>query len=140
MFCSKCGHSLSEQDKFCPECGTAVAAEAVPQATPLPSEANPLPQNPFPFVNTPSYSLRSPMMIATLVVGIISICLSALNYMGIPYVHLGGIVLGIIAISLASKDKRDVGFYSKGGLVTGILGLSLGVLAIIIGILLASAV
>ena len=32
MFCSKCGTQVPENDRFCPNCGEAVAAAAIPAA------------------------------------------------------------------------------------------------------------
>ena len=29
MFCSKCGNELTEEDKFCPKCGSAVEDDVI---------------------------------------------------------------------------------------------------------------
>lgn len=64
-----------------------------------------------------------------IILGVLSIVFSALNYFLVPFVHLVGITLGIIAIVNATKHNKSVL-----GLILGITGLALGTIALIIGI------
>lgn len=143
MFCTNCGRPLNDGEKFCPSCGTVVANPAsVPQEAPA-DNPTPTPQpdiyaSPEPaFTNyAPSATPTVNYQIATLILGILSVCFSILNYLGIYYVHLVGLALGIIAVSLAGKAKRTPGgTYSKAGNVLGILGIILGGIATIVGII-----
>ena len=69
-----------------------------------------------------------------MICGIIAIVMSALNFMGIPVVHLAGIVLGIIAITKSKAGVQQKNSQAVTGLVCGIIGLALGVIAIIVGV------
>ena len=138
MFCTNCGRTLNDGEKFCPYCGTAVAKpDSVPEPGPV-VDSIPNPE-PTPFVNSqaPNYhnaTFGPNYRIATLVLGILSVCFSALNYFGIYYVHLVGLVLGIITVSMVAKAKRTPGgTFSPAGNVLGIIGLCLGGIALVVG-------
>ena len=75
--------------------------------------------------NTENNKKHSPMSIASLTLGIISICTVAFWYISIPS--------SIIAIVFGSKTTKRIGSkLGKAGLVTGIVGLSLTLLLYIV--------
>ena len=76
-------------------------------------------------VNMNNKKKHSPMVIAALTLGIISICTVAFWYISIPS--------SIIAIVFGSKTTKRIGSkLGKAGLVTGIIGLSLTLLLYIV--------
>lgn len=129
MYCISCGKELNDEETFCPTCGEKVG-EPVISAFDF-SKSN--------FQRNRENGLKSnaktasKYFMATLISGILSVIFSALNYLGLPFVHMVGIVLGIIAICLANNDKRAGRFYSVPGFITGIIGLALGGFAFLYG-------
>ncbi len=103
MYCANCGKELSEKEQFCPSCGEKVNKDVI-SAFDYPSNNEKKPEK-----------VKSRYYVATLVLGILSVIFSLLNYLGVIFVHMVGIVLGIIAISLASNDKKMGRIYSVPG-------------------------
>lgn len=66
--------------------------------------------------------------------GVIAVVLSALNFVGLPFIHLVGLGMGIAGL-IISKDERKHSSY-KESVVLNTLAICLAVLAIIIGTIL----
>lgn len=131
-FCIKCGAELEDTNMFCDECGTKQPVEqiteqqpktsAVPKTTPLTQNAIPQYQN---IENSNSVVLKkSKLGIASLILGIISIC--TFGAFVIP--EIVGIVLGAIALA----DKKTGNGFPLAGLILSIIGLIILILIIII--------
>lgn len=116
MYCKSCGREIDDQAKFCSSCGEAVERDEFTEM--FHSDTNKKSKN----YNT------------ELLLGILAVIFSALNYIGVFFVHLVGITLGVITIILVNRDKKEGVEYSNAGYITGILGFVLGLLAMIIGI------
>lgn len=135
-FCTNCGAEIAENAKFCSKCGHKIEGESEKQEFFKyieDEEANKLTNQ---YYGKSSIYQRGKNYSTSTLTGILSVILSALNYLGLPITHLIGIVLGIVTLVLVEKDKYELKEHSKAGFVLGIIGIVLGVLAIIIGIIL----
>jgi predicted nucleic acid-binding Zn ribbon protein len=132
MFCKKCGKALDENAKFCPVCGESVNHE---ESGAVISESL------GPKASGEMKYIRPKYWVTTTILGILSIVFVAINFLGIPVVHLIGIVLGIVAIVYCKNDQRNYSYYSKTGMITGIIGVisgtGLAIYGMIAGILIA---
>lgn len=144
MFCFKCGASMPEDSKVCPQCATPVES-----APPPPQPAAPPPPSTSAWLNVPSaqpqyppqtqpypgqgqpYAQQAPTdgkATASLVFGILSVlCFGILA--GIPAIILGHISRGNI--------KRSMGRLSGGGMA--LAGLIMGYVSIFITLLILPA-
>jgi len=132
MFCKKCGKALDENAKFCPVCGESVNHD---ESGVVVSE------NQGTKAAGVMTNIRPKYWVTTTILGILSIVFVAINFLGIPVVHLIGIVLGIVAIVYCKNDQRNYLYYSKAGMITGIIGVISGtgvaIYGMIVGILIA---
>lgn len=124
MYCNKCGSPVQSNEKYCPVCGTPVTNDS----------SNEMSFEQFrDLKNTkPTYYDK------TMLFGALSLILSVLNYVGIPFVHLVGIILGSIAVSYAKRDKEAFQSFNSTGRVLGIIGIVLGIAAMVIGAMMYS--
>lgn len=119
MFCKKCGSSIGENEHYCPVCGAKVEADPTDIFAQQYSTAQ---------KETPAYYKT------TMVLGILSTIFSALNYFGIPFVHIVGIILGATALQYAKRDKESYGTNNSTGKILAIIGLVLGLVAVAFGV------
>lgn len=134
-FCENCGSELSEGAKFCSSCGKSTKNEVVEEKETFFKgfDEEESKNNSYSYMN--SYAqIRGKNYSTSTLTGILSVILSLLNYLGLPFVHLIGIIMGVITLVLVEKDKYELKQHSKVGFVTGIIGIVLGVLAIVVGI------
>ena len=146
MFCFKCGASMPDDAKICPQCATPV--ESLPAAPP--SQAAPPPPGASQWLNVPPAQAQYPPQAqpypgqgqpygqqaptdgkatASLVLGILSIlCFGILA--GIPAIILGHISRGNI--------RRSMGRLSGGGMA--LAGLIMGYVSIFITLLIVPAI
>lgn len=117
MYCKSCGVEIDDKAKFCPSCGEAVEKDEFAEM--FHSDVN---------KKSANYNTE-------LILGILAIVFSVLNYLGVFYVHLVGIILGAITMSLVNKDKKEDVLFSNAGYVMGVLGFVLGLIAVIIGVM-----
>ncbi|MCD4826408.1 MAG: zinc ribbon domain-containing protein [Acholeplasmataceae bacterium] len=117
MYCKTCGKEMDNQSKFCPSCG------------------EPVEKDEFAEMFQSNENKRSKNYNTELILGILAVVFSVLNYIGIFYVHLIGITLGAITMSLVNRDKKDGFEFSNAGYIMGVLGFVLGLIAVIIGVM-----
>ncbi|MFA5035995.1 MAG: zinc-ribbon domain-containing protein [Candidatus Izemoplasmatales bacterium] len=128
MFCQKCGKKLDENSSFCPECGARIEKSET-----VTYDDFDHPERHESFSSHKTNWVEPKYLTTCMILGVLSIIFSVLNYFGVYLTHMIGIVMGIIAISLANKDKNETKTFSKAGLTMGIIGLSLGAFAFIVG-------
>lgn len=73
MFCRKCGMEIGPNDKFCPECGTAVSAQEIT------STINVRDAEPGKVVKTKKRMKRGPFIVYSVLFLIVSFFFSAIN-------------------------------------------------------------
>ncbi len=126
MYCPNCGNKLNEKEIYCSSCGKKVGEDVI-------SAFDYLSNSSIKSSSDASQKTTSKYLHSTLALGILSVIFSALNYLGLPFVHMIGIVLGIVALSLANSDKKVGRIYSIPGVITGIIGIVLGTVAFLFG-------
>ncbi len=120
MYCKKCGNVIENNEKFCSVCGAKVESDSPYENY---SQGNHLSGE------KPTYYQT------TLILGVLSVVFSALNYFGVIFVHLIGIILGSIALNYAKRDKETFGKFNTTGRLLAIIGLLLGVAAFVYGVI-----
>lgn len=115
----KCGSSVGANEHYCPVCGARIEEET---------------NDVFSQQYTATSNEKPAYYNSTMVFGILSVVFSAINYLGVPFVHLVGIILGSIALQYAKRDKQSSGTFNSAGKILGIVGLTLGIIAIIVGV------
>lgn len=73
-------------------------------------------------------------MIVTLILGILSVALCALNLI-LPIVHIVGVVLGLVDLAVISRYARSGHKYSRPGMILAFIGVALGVGMMLYGII-----
>jgi len=121
MYCNNCGSQVNSSDKYCPVCGKTI-------------EENTLSSMSFEQFqdlknSKPTYYDR------TFVLGILAVLFSAMNYLGVPVVHMVGIVLGTMAVQYAKRDMAKFNSCNSTGQILGYIGIVFGVIAFIIGVI-----
>ena len=129
MYCRSCGTELNEHIMLCPSCGEKVDEDIISAFDYQDHSSN------RKVINGAEGAKMMPSkyLYLTMVLGMLSIIFSALNYLNLPFVHMIGIVLGIVVLSLASSDRKAGRIYSVLGVITGVIGLSLGIVAFLYG-------
>jgi hypothetical protein len=119
MYCKNCGAEIADGSTFCTQCGAPVQQEQ-PQAQPQPQ--------PQP-VYTAEPAVQAPEGKPILILGILSIALNSIPYVG----WIGGLICAIIC---ANKVKA---YLAAGGQLTGVakVGKILGTVGLIISIVCA---
>ena len=108
MYCTECGEQNHDENKFCKNCGAALAQVA---ATP---ELRREPQHPPTIQQVYQKTRTSGLAVASLVLGIIGLLFSPLSVLAI--------IFGGVAISQTGKDP------TLGGRGMAIAGLVLGII------------
>ena len=143
MFCTNCGEKLLDGATFCTNCGekiiyneTSRSAPATPQgvdnidtraAEPEKTQVESTPttiSEPYNTYSPPAPNTQNPprangLSIASMVLGIVSVCLAAAQLIALP--------AGILAIIFSAKKQKsgNKSGMAKAGLITGIIGLCL---------------
>jgi len=128
-YCPECGEELKTDAKFCKKCGYNIEEATKPQAQ----------QSPQPLMNAHPNYVPPPMLpkkhsaagIASLVLGIISMCLIWTSFVWFLYLFVE-LPMSIIATSLGG-----VAYWGKAKDKFGLAGFILGLLVIIIGLVFA---
>jgi len=117
MYCKNCGAEIADGSTFCTQCGAPVQQEQ-PQAQPQPQP-----------VYTAEPAVQAPEGKPILILGILSIALNSIPYVG----WIGGLICAIIC---ANKVKA---YLAAGGQLTGVakVGKILGTVGLIISIVMA---
>jgi uncharacterized RDD family membrane protein YckC len=136
-YCKKCGTELPEGAKYCPVCGTPVAAEAVPaapvtQATPEPQVASGVK---LAFWGERFVAWLIDAVIVTVVMGIISVIIGLLSFFSgfsftaffdilswAPIVSLNGVVIFFYWMFMESANGQSIGKMAMGIKVTRVDG------------------
>lgn len=127
MFCKKCGKQLSEDSRFCPNCGERV--EIIEESKPVEPEIVQTDEEKEP---------RGPwkaFAIAGFAIGIFSIIGCMIPYVNLYVISVGEIGIALSALGLKSKINHDK---AKTGLVLGIIGLAVAIFMYIVFIILAA--
>ena len=120
MYCQNCGKEVEQGTVYCPNCGAKVEDT---------HDMHEMLKPDWKFES----KLRSKYYVASIIIGILSIFMSALNYFGVYFVHIIGMILGIVGLVLVNQDKKDSATYSVAAVVTSSIGLALGAIAFIYG-------
>lgn len=127
MYCRRCGKQLSEDSRFCPNCGERVeiieeSKHVEPEIVQTDEEKEP----------------RGPwkaFAIAGLAIGIFSIIGCMIPYVNLYVISVGQIGIALSALGLNSKVNHQK---AKTGLVLSIIGLAVAIVMYIVFIILAS--
>lgn len=127
MYCRRCGKQLSEDSRFCPNCGERVeiieeSKHVEPEIVQTDEEKEP----------------RGPwkaFAIAGLAIGIFSIIGCMIPYVNLNVIYVGQIGIALSALGLNSKVNHQK---AKIGLTLSIIGLAVAIVMYIVFIILAS--
>lgn len=153
MFCTNCGEKLLDGATFCTNCGEKIGNGEGTQTSEVvskrvvnlekPRTESKIEPEPAPVVN-PQNTFGAPasvptsaptevnaprtngLSIASMVLGIVSICLAALQLISLP-----SSILAIIFSAKTQKSGNKNGM-AKAGMITGIIGLVLSILWLVI--------
>ncbi len=121
MYCPTCGNKLDEKNPYCPLCEKTIGEDII---------------SAFDYIDTSKKKSASKYCYLTVALGLLSICLCVLYYLGIPYVHIIGIFLGIVSLALTKSISANKKIFSLLGVITGMVGMLLGVAAFLYGLIL----
>lgn len=143
MFCTNCGEKLLDGATFCTNCGEKIVREAIPvpptqtidnistravepekqqvESTPEPV-SNPYNTSASPAPGTQNAPRTNGLSIASMILGIVSVCLAAAQLISLP-----SSILAIIFSAKSKKSGNNNGM-AKAGMITGIIGLVSAVL------------
>ena len=153
MFCTNCGEKLLDGATFCTNCGEKIGNGEGTQTSEVvskrvvnlekPRTESKIEPEPAPVVN-PQNTFGAPasvptsaptevnaprangLSIASMVLGIVSVCLAALQLISLP-----SSILAIIFSAKTQKSGNKNGM-AKAGMITGIIGLVLSILWLVI--------
>ena len=127
MYCRRCGKQLSEDSRFCPNCGERV--EIIEESKPVEPEIVQTDEEKEP---------RGPwkaFAIAGFAIGIFSIIGCMIPYVNLYVISVGEFGIVLSALGLKSKVNHDK---AKTGLVLSIVGLAVAIVMYIVFIILSA--
>ena len=147
MFCTNCGEKLLDGATFCTNCGEKIIYNETSRSVPVTpvqgidnidtratvqekTQAESAPaivSEPYNTYSSPAPNTQNPprtngLSIASMVLGIVSVCLAAAQLISLPS--------GILAIIFSAQTQKsgNKNGMAKAGMITGIIGLVLAVL------------